>query len=112
MFSNLSPTVISMMAFMAVFGVIAVLAFVFRDTGARTATRLDMLVGKRRREDEQADILRNAAFENDKKSFMEWLTPKFLSPKKMFEQADCHLPPSTLMGISLLLAGLGATATL
>jgi tight adherence protein B len=91
---------------------VGLLAFMFRDATPRTATRLNLLVGKRRRGEEQADILKNAAFENDKKSFMGLLTPQFLSPKKMFEQADCHIPPSTLFGIGLLMAVLGATVTL
>jgi len=108
----MNPTVVSLMVFLAVSGIVGVLAFMLKDNTTRTATRLDMLVGKRRHGDDQADILRNAAFENDKKSLLEWLTPKFLSPKKMFEQADCHIPPSTLMGVSLLLAGMGATLTL
>src|SRR3954454_18441631 len=110
--ANLNPAIVSMMVFLGVSGVIGLLAFVLRDSTPRTATRLDLLVGKRRRDDEQADILRNAAFENDKKSFLEILTPKFFSPQKMFEQADCHIPPSTLFGIGMLLAALGATATL
>ena len=109
---DLNPTVISMMAFLGVSGIVGLLAFVFRDTTPRTATRLDMLVGKRRRDEEGADILRQAAFENDKKSFLAALTPKFLSPKKMFEQADVNIPPSTLMGVGVLLAVLGATLTL
>src|SRR5438093_8206058 len=108
----MNPTVISLMVFLAVSGIVGILAFMLKDNTTRTATRLDMLVGKRRRSDDQADILRNAAFENDKKSFLEMVTPKFLSPKKVFEQADCHIPPSTLMGVSLLLAGAGATLTL
>ena len=29
----------------------------------------------------------------------------------MFEQADCHIKPSTLFGIGLLLASLGVTAS-
>jgi tight adherence protein B len=112
MFDNLNPTVISMMAFLAVFGIVGVLAFVFRDTTPRTATRLDLLVGKRRRDEEQADILKDAAFDNDKKSILGLLTPNFLSPKKMFEQADCHIPPSTLFSIGLLMGVVGATVTL
>src|SRR5436309_14661580 len=96
--ANLSPTIVSMMVFLGVSGVIGLLAFVFRDTTGRTATRLDLLVGKRRRDEGGPYILRQAAFENGKKSLLEWLTPKFLSPKKMFEQADCHIPPSTLFG--------------
>ena len=101
---------IPVLAFLSVAALIGVLAFVFRDTTPQTATRLDMLIGKRRREDDPStDILRRSAFENDKKSLMEWLTPKFMSPQKFFEQADCHIKPSTLFGIALLLAVAGGT---
>src|SRR6266516_3735684 len=112
MSGNLNPTLISMMVFLGVSGVVGLLTFVLRDSGARTATRLDLLVGKRRRDEEGADILRQAAFEGDKKSFLARITPKFLSPRKVFEQADCHIPPSTLTGVGLVLAVLGATVTL
>jgi tight adherence protein B len=86
---------------------------VFRDTTPKTATRLDMLIGgKRRREGEQAqDILRKTAFAGDKKSFLEAIMPKFLSVQSMFEQADCHIKPGTLFGIGLVMGLLGATAT-
>jgi tight adherence protein B len=112
MLNNLNPAVVSMMAFLAVSGIIGLLAFMLRDATPRTATRLDLLVGKRRRDEDQADILKDASFENDKKSLLGLLTPNFLSPKKMFEQADCHIPPSTLFSIGLLMAVLGATVTL
>jgi tight adherence protein B len=101
---------ISMMVFVGVSAVIGLLAFVFRDGPPKTATRLDMLIGKRRKEDDQAtDILRKTAFESDKKSLLEMLTPKFISLGKMFEQADCHIKPNTLTIIGLLLAGAGVT---
>ena len=101
---------VPMLAAVSVAALIGVLAFVFRDNGPKTATRLDMLIGKRRREDDPSqDILRRSAFENDKKSFMELITPKFLSPQKYFEQADCHIKPSTLFGIGLMLAVAGGT---
>jgi tight adherence protein B len=96
-----------MLVFVAVSTVIGLLAFVFREGPAKTATRLDMLIGKRRKEDEQTDILRKTAFEGDKKSLMEIVTPKFVSLAKLFEQADCHIKPNTLTVIGLLLA-LGA----
>src|SRR3954468_8431501 len=100
----MNPLLISALVFVGVTVVIGLLAFVFREQGPQTATRLDLLVGKRSRQDAQgADILRKTAFENDKKSLMEFLTPKFLSPRKFFEQAECHIKPSTLFAIGLLL---------
>jgi tight adherence protein B len=107
----MATLIIPAMAFVAVSALVGLLAFVFRDSTPKTVNRLETLIGKRRRGDEHADILRATAFENDKKSLMELLTPKFLSPQKLFEQADCHIKPSTLFGIGLLLASLGATAT-
>jgi tight adherence protein B len=96
--------------FVAVCIVVGVLAFVFRESTPKAATRLDLLVGKRRKEDEQqADILRKTAFENDKKSLLEMMTPRFLTPQKLFEQADCHIKPSTLFGIGLMLGAIGIT---
>jgi tight adherence protein B len=102
---------ISALAFVATTALVGMLAFVFRDSNQKTLNRLDTLVGKRRRDDDRTDILRATAFENDKKSLLELVTPKFLSPRKVFEQADCHIKPSTLFGVGLLLASLGATAT-
>lgn len=101
-----------MLVFLVVMGLFGVLAFVFREQGPQTATRLDLLVGKRTRQEQQAaDILRKTAFENDKKSLLEALTPKFLSPQKMCEQADCHIKPNTLTAIGLVLAALAGTIT-
>jgi tight adherence protein B len=103
---------IPLMVFVGVAALVGLLAFVFREQGPQTATRLDLLVGKRSRHDsKQADILRKSAFEGDKRSPLEALTPKFLSPQKLFEQADCHIKPSTLFGIGVFLGVLGATAT-
>ena len=102
---------LGMVAFVGVAALVGVLAFVFRDNTPQAATRLDMLVGKRRREDdEKADILRKSAFEGDKKNFLEAITPKFLSPQKMFEQADCHIKP-TRCSASVWLGVVGATVT-
>jgi tight adherence protein B len=107
----MSILIIPAMAFVAVSALVGFLAFVFRDSTPKTVNRLETLIGKRRRDDGRADILRATAFENDKKSLLELVTPKFLSPQKMFEQADCHIKPSTLFGIGLLLGSLAATAT-
>ncbi len=108
----MSPLLISMIAFLAVTGLIGLVAFVFRDTTPQAASRLDMLIGKKRRGgDDKADILRKSAFEGDKKSLMEAITPQFLSPQKLFEQADCHIKPGILMAIGLVLGAAGVTAT-
>ncbi len=109
----MTPTLISMIAFVAVTSLVGLLAFVFRDTTPKTATRLDILIGgKRRREGEQAqDILRKTAFEGDKKSLLEAVMPKFLSVNTIFEQADCNIKPGTLLTIGLVMALLGATAS-
>jgi len=102
-----------MLVFLAVAAGISLLAFVFREQTPQTATRLDLLVGKRSRQEQQAaDILRKTAFENDKKSLLNALTPKFIGLEKIFEQADCHIKPATLTAIGLLLATVGATLTL
>jgi tight adherence protein B len=109
-----NPMLISLLAFVSVTGVVGLLAFVFRGQTPQAQTRLDMLIGgKRRKDEEQAnDILRKSAFEGDKKTLLESLTPKFLNPRKWFEQADCHIKPSTLTGIGLALAALGVTVGL
>jgi tight adherence protein B len=106
-----TPVLISMLAFLLVAALVGLLAFVFRDTTPQAAARLDTLVGKRRGGDDGADILRKTAFEADKRSLFNALTPKFLSPQKWFEQADCHIKPSTLTAVGLVLGVLGGTAT-
>src|SRR5690349_2897488 len=108
----MTPMIVSMLVFLAVTALVGLLAFVFREQGPQTATRLDLLVGKRSRHEQQAaDILRKTALESDAKSLLAAFMPKAISINKLFEQADCHIKPSTLMGVGLLLAVLGATAT-
>jgi len=108
----MTPLIISLMAFAAVAALIGVLAFVLGDQRSATVSeRLDTLTGKRRKEDEAGSILRKSAFERDKQSLLDALTPNLPSMQKLFTQADCHIPPSTLLGISLLLAVVGATAS-
>src|SRR5215831_2410716 len=106
----MTPMLISLLAFVAVAAVVGALAFMFRGNSGSTSERLDILVGKRRKEDAaNADILRKKAFESDKKSLLAAITPNLPSLEKFFEQAECHIRPSTLIGIGLGLAGLGAT---
>ena len=104
---------IAMMAFVGVAGLVGVLAFVFRDTApqdgdaARHAGRQAQPRGRRAGRTSSA----RRRSRTTRRSLLEMLTPKFSQPQKMFEQADCHIKPSTLFGIGLLLAALGATVT-
>jgi tight adherence protein B len=102
---------ICVMTFVTVAALVGVVSFVLRDTSPKTSQRLDNLVGKRRQTDTNADILRKTAFETDKKSVIEMLTPKFLSLHKFFEQADCHIRPGTLLGIGVILGALGVSGS-
>jgi tight adherence protein B len=102
---------ICVMTFITVAALVGAVSFVLRDSNAKTSQRLDTLVGKRRRSDASTDILRKTAFETDKKSLIEMLTPKFLSLNKFFEQADCHIRPGTLLGIGMVLGALGFTGS-
>ena len=63
-------------------------AFVLKDyQSPKTEDRLDFLIGKRK-EDPTTDILRKSAFESDKRSLLELITPNLPSLKRIFEQAD------------------------
>jgi tight adherence protein B len=106
----MTPLIISVLAFLGVTALVGFLMFIFAgDENQRTTERLETLTGKRRRDDESAGILRNAAFERDKKSLLEMFTPTFPSLQRLFLQADCHIKPSTLFGVGMLLALLGTT---
>lgn len=102
---------ISASVFVAVTTLVGLVAFAIKDSGTRTTDRLDALVGKRAKNDPTAEILRKTVFESDKRSLLEAVTPNLPSLQKVFEQADCHIRPSTLLGVSLVLAALGATAS-
>jgi tight adherence protein B len=107
----MTPVMISLISFVAVAAVVGFVAYVFRDTTASTADRLDTLIGKRGKDDPGADILKKSAFDSDKKSFLEAITPNLPSLQKICEQADSHIKISTLFGVGLMLALLGATGS-
>ena len=107
----MTPLMISLVAFVGVSALVGLVAFVFRDNSSSTAERLDTLIGKRGKEDPGADILKKSAFESDKRSFMEAITPNLPSLQKICEQADSHIKISTLFGIGIVLAVLGATGS-
>jgi tight adherence protein B len=108
----MTPMLISITAFLAVSALVGLVAFALRDYSApKTADRLDTLIGKRRKDDAGADILKRTAFDGDKKSMLEMITPNIPSLQHVFEQADCSIRPSTLFGIGLVLAVVGATGS-
>ena len=107
----MSPLLIYALVFIGVSAVIGVLFFIFGEGTAKTAERLDMLTGKRRREDETTTILKKTALDRDKRSLLEALTPNVPSLQKLIVQADANITPSTFMVISLILGVLGFTAS-
>src|SRR5262245_1991097 len=104
----MTPLTISILAFLGVSAQIVRLAFTFSEEASRVDYRLQLLTGRKKKEDETANILKKKAFERDKPSLLEMLTPKMLSLNKLMEQADCHINPSTLFMVGLILALLGA----
>jgi tight adherence protein B len=107
----MTTLMISVVSFLAVSALVGLVAVVLRDARSpRSGERLDSLVGKRQ-EDAATDILKRSAFESDKKSLLELLTPNMPSLRRIFAQADCHIRPGTLMGVGLVLALLGATGS-
>jgi tight adherence protein B len=107
---NIPPTLLPILAGLAVFGMIAALAFMFMDTRSSTASsRLESVVGKRRKESAAELLLKQDLESKDKRNFLEAITPEVLTVGKLFEQADCNIKPSSLMGVALILMGVGAT---
>jgi tight adherence protein B len=104
--------IVPIVSFVFVAGLVGFVALKFRDDGSKASSnRLDVLIGKKRKEDQSNDILKKSAFDGDKKSMLALLTPKIPSLERLFEQADCHIKPGTLFAIGVLLAVLGTTAS-
>jgi tight adherence protein B len=107
----MSPLLISLIVFIGVQALIGVLLFVFNDNSGKTTERLELLTGKKKKEDEATSILKKTAVERDKKSLLEAITPNVPSLQRIIEQADAHIKASTLMGIGALLGAMGFTAS-
>jgi len=94
-----------LVAGLAIFGMIAALAFVFMgDRGGRASERLESVVGKRRKESAAELLLKDQMRDKDKQTLLDAITPEFLTMGKLFEQADCNIKPSSLMGVAIMLA--------
>jgi tight adherence protein B len=107
----MTPLLISMLAFVGVAALVGLVAFVFGENSNKMGERLDLLTGRKRKDDEATNILRKTALEKDKNSLLEMLTPNLPSLHKVIVQADCHIKASTLFGIGLMLGILGGTAS-
>src|SRR6187401_848050 len=105
----ISPIII--LAFLGVTVVVGAVAFMLRGSdGPATATRLDLLVGKRK-VDNAPDLLKKTAFQGDQKTFLESLAARIPNIERTFEQADCHIKPASLLAVCGALAVLGMTGS-
>jgi tight adherence protein B len=107
----MSPVIISFLAFAGVSAVIGLVAFVLNGNGTKLTDRLDTLTGRKKKDDEATNILKKSAFDRDKKSLLEALTPNFISLSKVIVQADVHIRPSTLFAIGLVLGVIGSSVS-
>lgn len=107
------PMVMMIVVFLLIIGVAGLALFLFRDSGGggKTSTRLDIMVGKKKADSGTEMLLRQSASELDKAALLSILTSRIPNMDKLFEQADCHIKPSTLMGIGAVLAAVFMTLT-
>jgi tight adherence protein B len=105
----MNPLII--LPFIGVLALFGLVAFYFRDSGsAKTASRLDVLVGKRRT-DSTPELLKKFDFDADRESILEAITSRIPNLQRFFEQADAHIKPSQLLLISAGLGVLGMTGS-
>ena len=107
----MSPLLIYALVFIGVSAVIGMLFFIFGEGTAKSSERLDMLTGRKKRDDETTTILKKTALDRDKNSLLEAITPNIVSLQKLIVQADANITPSTFLVISLILGTLGFTAS-
>lgn len=92
--------------------VAGVLAFVLKGGNKAAASRLDILVGKKRSaESSQEILLKQASYEADKNKLVEMITSRIPNFQKFFEQADANIKPSSLFLIGGVLGVLGLTGS-
>jgi tight adherence protein B len=105
----MDPIVI--LPFVGVMAVVGVLAIVFRgNASAAAASRLDVLVGKRRN-DASPELLRSKIdFDAEARTLLEKIAGRIPNMQRFFEQADYH-KPNQLLIVGLIAAGLTATAS-
>jgi tight adherence protein B len=105
----MDPIYTSLLAFLVVTGVVAIIAFFVRnpDRGL-AADRLDAIVGRGSHRESSSDLLlKQALSEVDKKTILDAFAPNFVSMERIFEQADANIRPSALFAISVGMALVG-----
>jgi tight adherence protein B len=105
----MDPIYTSLLAFLVVTGVVAIIAFFVRnpDRGL-AADRLDAIVGRGSHRESSSDLLlKQALSEVDKKTILDAFTPNLVSMERIFEQADANIRPSALFAISIGMALVG-----
>jgi len=107
----MAPQLIYVFVGVGVSAVIAGLFFVFGEGQAKTMERLDMLTGRKKKDDETTNILRKTALERDKHSLLAALTPNMPSLTKLIVQANANITPSSFLALSALPGILGFTAS-
>jgi tight adherence protein B len=104
----MNPLVI--VPFVVVMVLVGVLMLVFRGNDAtKSASRLDVLVGKRRNE-AAPDLLRNFEFDGDQKALLDRIAAKMPNIQRFFDQADYH-KPNQLLIVGLVAGGLTMSAS-
>jgi tight adherence protein B len=107
----MTPLLIYGMVFVGVTALIGVLFFIFGEGAGKTVERLDMITGKRKKEDEATTILKKTALDRDRKSLLDAITPNIPTLQKLIMQANANITVSTFMGICIILGFLGTTAS-
>src|SRR5688500_8817640 len=107
----MNPLIFIAVVGLGVTAMVGVVAVLMREKGPAPEERLAAYTGQRTAgpSAEHAEIWRKAAFESDKKNLLDHVTPNLPSLQKLFEQADCHIRPSTLFGIAVILGCVGAS---
>jgi tight adherence protein B len=105
----MSPVII--LPFILVMAVAGLVAYYTRGAGSSSsASRLDILVGKRRA-DAAPDLLRKAELYGETNSILEKIAAKIPSLERIFEQADCNIRPSQLLLMGAVFGVVGMTGS-
>jgi tight adherence protein B len=104
---------IPVIAFVGVAALIGALSLVMRDKGPRAEARLETFTraGASQTNLENIEIWKERAFESDKKALVDQLMPNLPSVKRLFEQADVHIKPGTLLVMAVIFGVLGGTGS-